>query len=112
MGKKVIHLFPFAVYYKHVSQFDTPGVSVAFAIPKKRFKHAVDRNRIKRLCREAYRLNKHQLLVQLPSPQTKLLLFFMFNGKEMPDFKLVEVRFKALFPQIIAAISSSNKAEA
>jgi ribonuclease P protein component len=111
MGKKVYHLFPFAVYYKYVSQSDTPGIAVAFAVPKKRFKHSVDRNRIKRLCKEAYRLNKHELYAMMPSPKAQLLLFFMFNGKEIPNFELVKARICGFFPLIAAALPAMNAEE-
>jgi len=107
MGKKVIHLFPFAVYYKFVSQSDTPGIAVAFAVPKKRFKHAVDRNRIKRLCREAYRLHKHELYALMPAANAQLLLFFMFNGKEIPPYEMVAARFKTLFSQMSSLFPSN-----
>ena len=49
--------YPIRVLYT-TSKNDT---KVLFSVPKKRFKHVVDRNRIKRLMREAYRLNKHLL---------------------------------------------------
>ncbi len=42
------------------SEEPTP-LRILVSVPKKRFKHAVDRNRMKRQIREAYRLNKHEL---------------------------------------------------
>ena len=52
--------YPFRVGYVVVSESDVP-VKVVISVPKKRFKHAIDRNRIKRLIRESYRLNKKSL---------------------------------------------------
>ncbi len=49
--------FPFRIVYMPIQKEDAP-VSILISIPKKRFHHAVDRNRIKRQIRESYRLQK------------------------------------------------------
>ena len=55
-----------------------------FTVPKKFFKHAVDRNRIKRLMREAYRLNKYSLYEKLVERKQQIALMFVFKGKALP----------------------------
>ncbi|MBR1377788.1 MAG: ribonuclease P protein component [Bacteroidaceae bacterium] len=52
--------YPFRVVYMLQEQTKAP-VSVIISVPKKRFRNAVDRNRMKRLVREAYRRQKHHL---------------------------------------------------
>ena len=52
--------FPFRVVYMAVPKGEVPA-SILISVPKKRFHHAVDRNRIKRQVREAYRCQKHIL---------------------------------------------------
>jgi ribonuclease P protein component len=60
-GKAFI-AYPLRVMYKYeIKNTDTP-VLVMVTVPKKRFKKAVHRNRIKRLIRENYRINKHELI--------------------------------------------------
>ena len=54
--------FPLRVVYvnKERAHGEVP-VQILISVPKKRFKHAVDRNRVKRQVREAYRLHKQVL---------------------------------------------------
>lgn len=56
----------------------------------KNFKRAVDRNRIKRLTREAYRLQKLSLQEKLKGKNTALHIFFNYTGKELPVFQHVK----------------------
>lgn len=50
--------YPFFFVYNPIIENNQNPVKVLITVSKKKFKRAVDRNRIKRLCREAYRLNK------------------------------------------------------
>lgn len=56
-GKSFFHP-PFRVYWAPGTQEQKKQVQVAISVPKKNFKRAVDRNRIKRKIKEAYRKNK------------------------------------------------------
>jgi ribonuclease P protein component len=66
------------------------GVSVS----KRNFKHSVDRNRIKRLLREAYRLHKHTLAEKVAGRQLTLEVFFVFTDRTQPTFALVGEKMK------------------
>ena len=61
----------------------------AFTVSKKLFKRAVHRNRVKRLLRETYRLNKHILYETLQTEQ--LAIFIIYIGKELPEYKQIDV---------------------
>ena len=71
-----------------------PSLQAGFTVGTKHFKRAVKRNRIKRLLRESYRLNKHSLKNSLEENNKHLAVFFMFTGKELPEYFLVLEKMK------------------
>jgi ribonuclease P protein component len=60
------------------------------SVPKKRFKHAVKRNRLKRLMREAYRLNKQILIEKLNEKELQIKIAFNYVSEEEMNFALIE----------------------
>ena len=58
-------------------------------MPRKRFRKATQRNRVKRLLREAWRLNKAGLYTLIPDA-TQLHLFIIYTGPELPSFSEIE----------------------
>lgn len=71
-----------------------PSLQAGFTVGTKHFKRAVQRNRIKRLMREIYRVNKHSLKCSLEEKEMHLAVFFMFTGKELPEYALVSDKMK------------------
>ncbi len=57
-------------------------IQVLIAVPKKNLRHAVDRNRMKRLIREAYRVSKHKLLEEFSNDEKHLDIAVIFMGKQ------------------------------
>ena len=83
--------YPLRIVYMSVSGDSSPetGISVLISVPKKRIKHAVGRNRIKRMIREAYRLNKC-VPEDSSSPNGKLHIAFMYISDEILPYKDIE----------------------
>jgi ribonuclease P protein component len=97
-------LFPFRVtYIIHPIlqlQSNTTPLQAGFSVGKKYFKKAVDRNRIKRLMKEAYRLQKnslHQSIIQQPM---QLQFFLMYTGNALPDYELVAQKTTAILKRL------------
>jgi ribonuclease P protein component len=82
--------YPLRVVYISRQSVSDVEAAVLISVPKKKMKRAVNRNRIKRLIRDAYRLNKQLLLPSLQEKGQELLIGFLFVGNELPDWQTVE----------------------
>jgi len=87
---KTIHFFPVRVVFVLGQSESDLCLQVAFSVSKKKFKRAVDRNRVKRLMREAYRLNANILRSSLDGHQIICRAMFIFTGAELPNIDFVE----------------------
>lgn len=74
------------------------------AVPKKLVPKATDRIRIKRLMREAYRLNQHT--IHTPSNHSQIWML-LYLSKEMPKFEVIEEKLK----QIISRFNEEEKSK-
>ena len=72
-----------------ISEAGDKGIQFGAGAGSRSFKKAVDRNRIKRLLRESYRLQKNQLKEVMVKQNKQLLVFFLYTGKELPVFEEV-----------------------
>lgn len=90
-GKAFI-AYPYRVVYRiEKKQTDIP-VQVLVSVPKKRFKSAVKRNKIKRLMREAYRLNKHFLTDICSQNACQIQIALNYVSDTEMDYKAMEVK--------------------
>lgn len=89
-------VFPLRVVYMLMPAGETPEsmndvpVSILISVPKKRFHDAVDRNRMKRLVREAYRTNKAILWNALEGREEKLAIAFVCITDTIPSSHQVQ----------------------
>lgn len=77
-----------------------PGLKAAFSVSKRNFKRAVDRNRIKRLMREAFRLHVIRLRQGLQQEHLQLQIIIVFTGKSIPTYVEVEAKTKILIKKL------------
>lgn len=78
---------------------EEPPVQVLVSVSKRHFKHAVDRNRVKRQVREAYRLNKQLITERVPADH-QLCLAFIWLSDSLVSSDIVTARVKSLLKRI------------
>lgn len=80
-GSKSFSAYPLRVVYRLVKPEDS-DTSLLISVPKRQFKHAVDRNHVKRQVRQAYRTSKN--LLRLPQGYTANVAFIWLDNKHYP----------------------------
>lgn len=76
------------------------GVQVLVAAPKKRFKHAVVRNRVKRLLREAWRMERGTLPDEWLAAQNPKLIGLIYTGEAEPTLTSLRATLRTLLDRI------------
>ncbi len=104
---KIITRYPIKLVYLKTLLPDDVRVQAGVAVPKKNFKRAVQRNRIKRLLREAYRLNKE---IVLNNSDTNFAFLFLYLGKEMPEYADLDKRIKWILQTFLDTIDNEKNA--
>lgn len=102
---KNLKQFPLKLIYLKTELNEEVKCQAAMAVPKKRIRQAVKRNRIKRLMREAYRLNKGPIFNKMLG---NYALLFLYIGKESPEYEEVERAMKALLSRFLNEIQDEN----
>jgi ribonuclease P protein component len=85
---KSFSVFPLRAIYLSVEEQDAP-LKAGFTVSTKYFKKAVDRNRVKRLMRESYRLQKNNLADELTKTNRQFVVFFIYTSPDLPGYHLV-----------------------
>jgi len=80
-------------------------LQVGFTVSTRNFKKAVARNRIKRLMREAYRLQKNPLKEYLHENHKSVAVFFIYTGNEMPEYHFVFEKMNAALQKLEKLVS-------
>ena len=99
---KSVSAFPLRLVYLETSFDEDVQIKTGISVSKRNFKTAVDRNHIKRLLREAYRLNKADYFNNITTQYAFMILYI---GKDKPTFDQVETKMKRLFKKFLDKVS-------
>jgi ribonuclease P protein component len=82
--------YPIRIVWTAVQTTEPASLKVLMSVPKKKLKHAVDRNRVKRLLREAYRLQSHALKSLVAEQGLRVKMAVVWIPNEVLDYAKVE----------------------
>ncbi len=94
---KSISKYPIRLVYKKATYTQPAAIKTGVSVSKRNFKKAVDRNFIKRLLRETYRKNKYLV----PNTTHQFSFMFLYSGKKMPDYALIESKIKEILKKFV-----------
>jgi len=100
---KHLNDYPFKIVW--LKEDGEAGLKAVFSVPKRKFKRAVDRNQIKRKLREAYRKHKHDCQKATISQNTRVSLFLIYLGKDIPQSEIVDDKIILLLNRLTKKIT-------
>ncbi len=103
-GRKSVAAPPLRILWSEIPGEGDP--LAAFFVPKKYYRHAVERNRIKRLMREVYRTARHQYLSGYPH---RVAFILLWTGHEVPELATVKKRMDKAFARWREEIERENE---
>jgi ribonuclease P protein component len=91
-----------------LTSFKTP-LKLAFSVPKKKFKRANKRNRIRRQLKEIYRLEKAKLYDKIAPTGKKIICLCFYAGDAMPTYAELQSKLTYLLTKLSKEICASPK---
>lgn len=85
------------------------STQIMISVSKKKFKRAVKRNRVKRLIREAYRLNKVDFIQLLDKKEIRMDIAFLYLKNELPAYEEIEKAVKKAIGTLSERIEKEGK---
>lgn len=101
-GSRSLAAFPIRLVYMVIERGEhEPPASIMVSVPKRCFKRAVKRNRVKRQLREAYRQNKQLLWQRMAEkPGEQVLMAFVWTDNQLHETAHVERKMRNLLTRL------------
>jgi ribonuclease P protein component len=98
-------IYPFKIFWLDIP-LETPNRSqILISVGKRSFKHAVDRNKVKRQIREVYRVHKHELYDYLEKEQQYCILGIIYTTNIHLPSKELETKIKAVLKRLYSELN-------
>lgn len=91
-----------------VSVNDSGNTRMMVSVPKKRIRHAVDRVRLRRLVREAYRLSRHRLLDEALAGGRGADIAFVYLDTTVATMDVVAARMENLLTRLATLLTANE----
>jgi ribonuclease P protein component len=112
---KVLLVSPYRILYlinetSHTASMVPPGNNVQFAVgvSAKNFKRAVDRNKMKRLTREGWRLQKNEFQEALKQKNFQANIFFVYVSKDLTDFSTIKAKVGVALKKLLVLAEKTD----
>jgi len=102
---KSVSSFPLRMVFIETEFDESVKAKCGVSVSKRNFKKAVDRIRIKRLMREAYRLNKN---IYFNNITTQYALMILYIGNEKSTFEQIDNAMKKLLEKFVEKVSEEK----
>ena len=103
------HLSPFKVVWRNTSLEGRFPAKVMITVSTRNFRNAVDRNKIRRITREAYRKNKQVLYDSITEPSMKIAFVLIYTGKNIIPYSEVEAKIILILQRLVEENEKSNR---
>ena len=101
-GRELFH-YPFRLLWNYAEDNNRSPVKVAIAVPRKKIRKAVHRNRVKRLIREAYRQNKHIIYENHRFSGRNIDMVIIYVSGSIHNYDHINLRLVELLKRLISA---------
>lgn len=106
-GNRSISSFPIRLVWMRVPVTDNSRVKILISAPKRHFKYAVDRNRIKRQIREFYRTSSGPLKEALKNSGTALAVAFLFTDNKLWTTEQLTPKLQSVMSRLVDEMANS-----
>lgn len=87
---------------------ENDALQVGVGVSGKHFKKAVDRNRVKRILREAWRVQKFDLASFAKAKGRSLKVFIIYTGRELPEYSLIYEKTGSAIARLSSLINETD----
>lgn len=110
--RQSVHVFPLRLIWRKLDfPLSQSSAQFAVSVPKRAFAKAVQRNRIKRIIREVYRLNKADFYAALPKEDGQFGCMLLYSGRREPTFAEIEKSLKKLIKILPKKLKTKERKE-